>query len=395
MSSLALSYPVKLGFLPASQAIADPEHPGLFRAGARAAAPYGDNRVEIHICSAVDLSQHSEIKPDLYEFGFDQVDLSGLEVLQQGCSQVEKSGQITSREILAIRAALEGATLRCASGKSLTVLHLAEEGFILRRSGPNRLEVVEPGSSSADSHGGATSVHADQDVFGTPLAQLMESRAPELFRHDSPDGSNHEASLMLLNVWIPLRQITQPLVLADGRSIKRRQHQLRYGLATDSFLNRDEDLVINDIWSFLYDADQHWYFRSEMDSRTAYVFNTLSTPHGCGVLPGEVLAEELFLTLQLAEDAVVRGQAQELISAIGHQQQLPESSSDISEQSVTPALSDAIEAMRSVLEVARAQPEIVCSSGAEQWIDDSRAARKLVVRMSIELRMVASVSSES
>ena len=122
-----------------------------------------------------------------------------------------------------------------------------------------------------------------------PLTQLMDGRAPTLFRHDSPDGYNHDESTMLVNMWIPLQQITQPLVLADGRSIDRRKHQLRYGLATDSFLDRDDDLAVNDIWTFMYDPDQQWYFRSEMDFRSAYVFDTLSTPHGAAVLPGFLL----------------------------------------------------------------------------------------------------------
>src|SRR5690606_27658962 len=143
-------------------------------------------------------------------------------------------------------------------------------------------------------HGGATSIHADQDVYGTPLTELMDGRAPSLFRHDSPDGSNDDAGLMLANLWIPLQQITQPLVLGDGRSIDRRRHQLRYGLATQSFLERDDDMVINDIWTFLHDPDQRWYLRSEMDHRSAYVFNTLSTPHGAAVLPGEDLAEQCY-----------------------------------------------------------------------------------------------------
>lgn len=173
----------------------------------------------------------------------------------------------------------------------------------MRTAGPNGLSMAGSRSSGVNGHGQATSVHADQDVFGTPVAQLMDGRAPELFIHDSPDGYNHDAALLLVNFWIPLQQITQPLVLADGRSIDRRRHQLRYGLATDSFLERDDDLVINDIWSFLHDDDQRWYFRSEMDHRDAHVFNTLSTAHGAGTLPGEDVAERCYLALEVAESA--------------------------------------------------------------------------------------------
>ena len=177
----------------------------------------------------------------------------------------------------------------------------------MRKAGPNGMSVVGPRSHGMNDHGGATSVHADQDVFGTPLTQLMDGRAPSLFRHDSPDGHNHDARLMLLNLWIPLQQITQPLVLADGRSIDRRRHQLRYGLATETFLERDDDMAVNDIWTFLHDPDQRWYLRSDMDHRHAYVFNTLSTPHSACTLPGEDVAERCYRSLEDAEAAVARG----------------------------------------------------------------------------------------
>ena len=150
----------------------------------------------------------------------------------------------------------------------------------MRKSGPNGMSVGGATVVGANGHGAATSVHADQDVYGTPLTQLMDGRAPSLFAPRLTRRAEPRRQLMLVNVWIPLRQITQPLVLADGRSIDRRRHQLRYGLATTSFLERDDDMVINDIWTFLHDPGQRWYLRSQMDHRSAYVFNTLSTPHG-------------------------------------------------------------------------------------------------------------------
>ena len=69
--------------------------------------------------------------------------------------------------------------------------------------------------------------------------------------------------------------------------LDRRRHQLRYGLATQSFLEREEDMTINDIWTFLHHPDQRWHLRSDMDHRSAYVFDTLSTAHGACTLPGE------------------------------------------------------------------------------------------------------------
>ena len=109
---------------------------------------------------------------------------------------------------------------------------------------------------------------------------------------------------MLINLWIPLQQITRPLVLMDKRTLDRGQHQLRYGLPTDAFLDRDEDRRVNDIWTFLYHDQQRWYFTSEMDSKRAYVFDTLGTPHGSCIVPGEELAERRYRLLDAAREAV-------------------------------------------------------------------------------------------
>ena len=245
------------------------------------------------------------------------MDLSAFDDLQAGVRPGRRGGPHHRRRRVdhPLRRS-SGATLRCAGGATLQVLHIADEGFIMRKSGPNGMSVVGPRSTGMNDHGVATSVHADQDVFGTPLTQLMDGRAPSLFRHDSPDGHNHDAGLMLVNLWIPLHQITQPLVLADGRSIDRRHHQLRYGLPTTSFLERDDDMVINDIWTFLHDPGQRWYLRSDMDHRSAYVFNTLSTPHGAGTLPGEDVAERCYRALEAAEAAVAAGDAAALAEAV-------------------------------------------------------------------------------
>jgi len=378
---------VVLGFMPGSQAIPDADHPGLLRAGRRAAAPYGGESVELHPCPATDLCQDDTVQPDLLQLGFDTVDLSPFQELQEAFARVAETGRISDAEAATIRGALDGATLRCASGATLQVLHVAEEGFIMRSSGPNGLSVVGPRSTGMNGHGVATSIHADQDVYGTPLTQLMDGRAPSLFRHDSPDGQNHDAGLMLVNVWIPLHQITQPLVLADGRSIDRPRHQLRYGLTTTSFLERDEDMAINDIWTFLHHADQRWFFRSHMDHRQAYVFNTLSTPHGAGTLPGEDAAERGYCALQDAEAAVHDGDATALAEAVATARHL-EVPVD-----APPALRAAIAVMAAVADEAGEDPAGVCGERAEAWSSASRAARHGVMRMSLELRMVVSVRS--
>lgn len=382
------TYPVRLGFTPDSEAIPDPDHPGLRRAGPRASGPYGGKSVEVHVCPATDVVGGLSDPPDLLGFGFDTVDLTSLATLQETCADIRMAGRVTDPQAAAIRAELDGAVLPTSSGRQLHVLHLAEEGFIMRTAGPNGMSLVGPRSTGMNGHGGATSVHADQDVFGTPMIQLMDGRAPSLFVHDSPDGHNHDGSLFLVNLWIPLQQVTQPLVLADGRSLDRRRHQLRYGLATGSFLERDDDIAINDIWAFLHDDGQRWYFRSEMDHRSGYVFNTLSTPHGAGTLPGEDVAEWCYRTLELAEAAVARRDVAGLVAtaSTAGRPDLPDS--------VTPAVRDAIAAMLGLIEEAFADPESVCGRRGEAWSTAAAAARRRVVRMSLEMRMVVSVDSQ-
>lgn len=377
--------PVTMGFLPRALAIPDAEHPGLLRAGPRASAPYARDNLEQHVCRATDTAQDDTVRPDLLEVGFDTVDLSPLDALQEACRRVLDAGLVTDEDATTIRDALQGATLTCVGGRTITVLYLADEGFIMRKAGPNGMPVVGPRSSGMNDHGGATSVHADQDVFGTPLTQLMDGRAPSLFRHDSPDEANHDAGLMLVNLWIPLQQITQPLVLADGRSIDRRRHQLRYGLATDSFLERDDDMAVNDIWTFLHDPDQRWYLRSDMDHRHAYVFDTLSTAHSACTLPGEDLAERCSRALADAEAAVERDDPGALVDAVEPIRHL-----DVP-AGVPPALRDAIDAMAAVADEAHRDPAGVTGAGADRWLARSRAARRRVVRMSLEMRMVVSI----
>jgi len=371
--------------MPPSHAIADPDHPGLLRAGERASAPYVRDSVDFHVCPAVDMCRDDTVRPDLLRFGFDTVDLGGLDTLQQAFGRVRGAGRIDDEDASTIRSSLDGANLRCAGGEELTVMYIAEEGFVMRMSGPNGLSVVGPRPAGMNDHGVATSIHADQDVHGTPLAQLMDGRAPSLFRHESPDGQNRDTSLMLVNLWIPLQQVVQPLVLADGRSIDRRRHQLRYGLPTTSFLEREDDMVINDIWTFLHDPGQQWFMRSDMDHRSAYVFNTLSTPHGSGTLPGEDVAEQCYRALEDAETAVTEGRAGALSDAASRVAGL------VAPVAAPPALRDAIEAMVDVAGTAAGDPGTVCGDGSAEWLAASRAARRRVVRMSLELRIVVSV----
>ncbi len=384
MGADVTSYEVELGFLPPSLAIADPKNPGLLRAGPRNTTPYGDSRIDQHWCQAVDLAQ-STTTVSLIDEGFDIVDLSPLTALQATLHQVHRQGSIHDNDAAAIRRALSDAVLETRSGASLHVRYIADEGLIMRTSGPNRLSTGQQRSKGMNGHQAATSVHADQDVYGTPLAQIMDGNAPSLFRHDSPNGQNHDANLMLLNCWIPLQQITQPLVLADGRSIDRQRHQLRLGLPTGSFLDRNGDMAINDIWTFLYDPRQEWYFTSELASTHAYVFNTLSTPHGAGVLPGEVEAQACVSAIEKAETYAASHDLDGFVAALN------DAPSQSTVAPTTPALSEATSAMQAVIANARNQADAIVGTAADEWIRHAKASRQPLIRQSIELRFVAHV----
>jgi len=174
----------------------------------------------------------------------------------------------------------------------------------MRKGGPNGLK-PDPDAqmNGMNDHDVAMAVHGDQDVFGTPLKQIMRGFAPRLFRHQSPDRRNLLSPLVLVNLWIPLQQVTRPLTLMDRRTLDAPRQQLRYALPTDSFLERRQDMRFNDVWSFLHDEAHQWYYRADMGHEQAYVFDTLGEPHGSFMLPGEAVAEMYFKLLceQLAQ----------------------------------------------------------------------------------------------
>jgi hypothetical protein len=227
-------------------------------------------------------------------------------------------------------------------------------------------------------------VHSDQDVLGTPVRQLLRGFGPALFRHEAPDSANRISPVFLINIWIPLQQITRPLTLMDQRTVDRRRHQLRYALPTDDFLQRDADSRVNDIWTFLHDDAQQWYFTSEMDARRAYVFNTLSTPHGAFILPGEAAAEERCVRLRAALDALRNGDAAALAYCTTPLD-------DVLPADTTAPLRTAIRIMDALLAEANATAADLCAGAAEDWKERAETCMDALVRKSIELRAVAIV----
>jgi hypothetical protein len=298
--------------------------------------------------------------------------------LQLLLAQIRQDGAISPAQASQLRRHLRGGVFPLAEGKCLKMLHIAPEGLIMRSGGPNGLK-VDPDAkmSGMNGHDAALVVHGDQDVRGTPLKQIMRGYAPWLFRHETPDGSNRISPLVLVNLWIPLQQITRPLTLMDRRTLNGREHQLRYALPTDSFLDRTEDMRVNDIWALLHDDAQQWYFRSRMGHDQAYVFDTLGEPHGSFILPGEDVAEHYYKALQHQCQQLSSGSVVERVDTA-----LPALPAD-----TTVPLRQAIATMA---ELAASVPQESPSGiAAQDWLVRARNAMDSVVRKSLEMRVVA------
>lgn len=362
-------------FTKPTDVIRDHERPGLLRALPVLEGTEGD----IHVCELVDLSAPDAVEPGLEQAGFETVDLSDNAALQAALRAVRENDCISDAEAATIRGSLEGARFRLANGKTLRVDHVADDGLFHRRSGPNWLDVNPDGIVGANGHGGASFVHGDQDVFGTPLRQMMHGSAPEMFRHVTPDARNDDADTFLLNLWVPLHAPVQPLALMDRRTLDAPRHQLRYGLPVEGFLEREEDARVNDIWSFLHDDDQQWHIRTDMGPDQAYIFDTLGTGHGAAVLPGEEVLAEQFLLLHRTCDAIDAGH--------------PGALAELASKRPTAVLpDDTTDAIRAAWQ--RMTDLIDRASGAfspEEWRADAQAAMDSVIRRSVEMRLVATL----
>lgn len=354
---------------------------GLRRARTLADAEMNDPAAyDHHRCHIRDIVA-DRLRPDLRAHGFTHADLSRFAALQRTFQRVREAGRLDDAAARDIRRRLLGRIVPLANGERLLLVFLARDGFFMRRAGPNGLKVGNPHSLGMNDHDAAREVHADQDVEGTPLRQILRGAAPWLFHHDSPDRHNHRSPLHLVNLWIPLEQTTRPLALMDRGSLDRRAHQLRLGLPTDTFLKRREDMRVNDIWAFLHDARQRWYFTADMDASTAYVFSTLGTPHGSFILPGEAAAETRYRRIMGLLAAVERrdeAAAARLLAA-----------DEPADTVATAALRQAIAAMDDLLAEARACAAALCrGDDARAWSTRAAAAADRVVRKSLEMRAI-------
>ena len=375
---VASAVEANLGFSRPEEVVDDHAGRGLKRAITRSVGHDFTRQFEYRRCHIRDLCASDQPSPGFRDMGFETIDLLGRESLQSLLAEIKHEGKISQEQARQLRRSLRGGVFPLSRGKCLKMLHIAPEGLIMRTGGPNGLK-VEPDveMSEMNGHDVALAVHGDQDVRGTPLKQMMRGFAPWMFRHQTPDGSNRLSPLVLVNVWIPLHQITRPLTLMDRRTLNGRQHQLRYALPTDSFLDRSEDMRENDIWAFLHDDAQQWYFHSSMNHEQAYIFDTLGEPHGSFIAPGEDVAEQYYMQLrQLCEQL-----------AAGKKIERPVPLAPNLPTDTTAPLRRAIESMAglavSVPVDNPGQPAV------DVWLARAAEAMDSVVRKSLEMRVVA------
>ena len=332
-------------------------------------------------CAIADLAQGA-LRPELWTHGFDLADLTERPRLQAVLERVRQAGHLRDGDVAALRADLRLASLPLASGGRLRLLHIAREGLFMRRALPGG----QPRPLAPGEHDAAVSVHIDQDIDGTPLRQLLRGLAPRLFRHDAPRHHNH-GRLALINLWIPLVQVTRPLALMDGRTLDRRAHQLRYALPLEGILDgRRDGMRVNDIWTVLHDPGQRWYFDSTIDAQRAFVFDTLSTPHASFVAPGESRAAARRDAVVAAVEALARGDHAAARAALAREVD----PALAAEAPATAPLAAAVAAIEALLAEGRlllaARP---AAADVDAWAARASAAAARLVRRSIEMRAVA------
>lgn len=368
-----------LGFARPDRVSPDRERPGVRRSATIEPQPLDHTTLAMHECEIRDLAALDAQEPSLGEAGFAIADLPDRRGLHGTLQAVLGEQRLSPQNEVALRRSLGRARVRLRDGTHLLILHVAAEGVLFRSEGPAGID-VHGDAGDEIRHGGAVNVHADQDVLGTPLRQLMRGHAPRILSHEAPDSSNRRSPLMLVNLWLPLRQVTRPLTLMHSASLDRQRDQCRYGLPTDGILDRSGERAVNDIWAFLHDGAQQWYFHSELGLGQAYVFDTLSTAHGSCVLPGEDVAADRYRRLAEAEAAIGDGDSVALRAAVAGR-----GSSDVP----TASLRRTIARMDALIDEIASQAEHLTTEYTQDWRHRAAAARASVVRSSIELRALA------
>ena len=116
-------------------------------------------------------------------------------------------------------------------------------------------------------------------------------------------------------------------------------------------------------------------YRSEAGPSSAWVFDTLSTPHGATSLPGEERAEALYVALSRVVASVESGDLDARADALAMSLPTP--------QPTSARLRTATRALETCWEEAQ-QGRL-----DDGWVQRARSAMRGVVRISLEMRLVA------
>ncbi|WP_101756598.1 hypothetical protein [Oceanicoccus sp. KOV_DT_Chl] len=172
----------QVAFAKPADVVDDLQRKGMLRATAHPIDADQQEAFELKPCRLRDWSAPSESKLNLETMGFDHIELPSNALLQNTLENVRLAGKISRVEASIIRKQLKGRSFKLSSGKRLRLLFIAAEGFIMRKAGPNGMKVdPDIAMSEMNGHDGALTVHADQDVRGTPLKQMMHGAAPGYF----------------------------------------------------------------------------------------------------------------------------------------------------------------------------------------------------------------------
>ncbi len=363
----------------------DPERKGVKRAEAKDLTQDLSRHFDFRTCDIHDCLASAAPSLNIKTMGFDTISLASSKPLQNILADIKVSGRVDEFQAEEIRRLIKKGSFKLSNGETLRLLYVAPEGFIVRKAGPNGMKAdPDEKMDGSNGHEGAVNVHGDQDVYGTPIKQILKGFGPYLFNHKTPDGENNISPLFLINLWIPLQQITRPLTLMDRRTLNNKEHQLRYSLATDNFLEREEDQIYNDIWTFQYDDDQMWYFHSEMGPDKAYIFDTLGEPHGAFISPGEKRAEHLYKKLKAVLGAVNKGDAGEI-------QSLSKIESEELPEATTKPLRAAVATMETLLQEAGKRSKTLAIEST-LWRKSAEEVLDSLIRKSLEMRVVGLIT---
>jgi len=116
-----------------------------------------------------------------------------------------------------------------------------------------------------------------------------------------------------------------------------------------------------------------------------YVFDTLGEPHGACILPGEETLEPIYAALGQACEAAATGGVDALRGIATAE---PPALLEVT----TEPIRDAWRGMVQLLQEARGRAAEICAS-PEPWGFRARAAMAAVIRKSVEMRLVATLTA--